>query len=226
MQASVPELTDLSKEPRAHVRAVRPGLAEARHLRRQLPAGPAAGRARRALHPALPPRLGPSRRPAARHPTAVPARPTSRRAALIQDLKAARPARRHAGHLGRRIRPDRLLPGQADGRRLRPRPSPALLHDLDGRRRHQAGHHASARPTTTRYNVAQDPVHVHDLNATILQLPGHRPHAADLQVPGPPLPPDRHRRPHRPESAQLRYRSERVAPLALLMSRHADYRVP
>ena len=44
------------------------------------------------------------------------------------------------------------------------------------------------------YNVVEDGVHVHDLNATILRLPGHRPHAADLQVPRPPPSPDRRAR--------------------------------
>ena len=62
-------------------------------------------------------------------------------AALDQGPEAARPARRHAGRLGRRVRPHRLLPGQAHRGRLRPRPPSALLHDVDGRRRHQAGHH-------------------------------------------------------------------------------------
>ena len=38
-----------------------------RLVRRQLPAGPPAGRARRAVHPALPPRLGPPRRHQGRH---------------------------------------------------------------------------------------------------------------------------------------------------------------
>ena len=41
--------------------------ARRRHLRRELPAGPAAGRARRALHPALPPRLGPPQPHQGRH---------------------------------------------------------------------------------------------------------------------------------------------------------------
>ena len=59
---------------------------------------------------------------------------------LIQDLKAARPARRDAGHLGRRVRPHDLLAGRPDRRQLRPRPPPALLHDVDGRRRHQGRH--------------------------------------------------------------------------------------
>ena len=63
-------------------------------------------------------------------------------AALVTDLKAARPARRHAGHLGRRIRPDRLLPGHTDRSRLRARPPSTLLHDLAVRRRHQARHHS------------------------------------------------------------------------------------
>ena len=44
------------------------------------------------------------------------------------------------------------------------------------------------------YNVVEDPVDVHDLHATILHLHGARSHEADLQVPGPRLPPDRRQR--------------------------------
>ena len=40
------------------------------------------------------------------------------------------------------------------------------------------------------YNVVKDPVHIHDWNATILHLLGHRPHEADLPLPGPRLPAD------------------------------------
>ena len=76
MQTSVPEVMDLSKEPRPRLRPLRPRRAKARHLRRQLPAGPPAGRARRPVHPALSPRLGPPRRPARRHPPANAGRPT------------------------------------------------------------------------------------------------------------------------------------------------------
>ena len=141
MQTSVPELTDLSKEPARIFELYGPDVAQARHVRRQLPAGAPAGRARRALHPALPPRLGPAQRPAEADRRPVPATPTRPRAALIQDLKERGLLRRHAGRLGRRVRPHGLLPGQADRRRLRPRPSSALLHDVAGRRRHQAGHH-------------------------------------------------------------------------------------
>ena len=58
-----------------------------------------------------------------------------------QGPEAARAARRDPGHLGRRVRPDL---DERGARRLEvpgPRPPPALLHDLDGRRRHQGGHH-------------------------------------------------------------------------------------
>ena len=78
MQTSVPELMDLSKEPRAHLRDVRPGFAQARHLCRQLPAGAPAGRARRALRAALSSRLGPAYGPAARSGACSARAPTRR----------------------------------------------------------------------------------------------------------------------------------------------------
>ena len=57
--------------------------------------------------------------------------------------QTARNARRHAGDLGRRVRPyadrraahSRLEPGEDE----RPRPQPLRLHDVDGRRRRQGG---------------------------------------------------------------------------------------
>ena len=79
MQTSVPELTDLSQRAEARPRPVRPRRAEARQLRRQLPAGPPAGRARRAVHPALSHGLGPARQPARRRSAASAATPTSPR---------------------------------------------------------------------------------------------------------------------------------------------------
>ena len=67
MQTSVPELMDVSDEPE-HILDLYGTQGRRRLVRRQLPAGPAAGRARRALHPALSSRLGPSRqREGARH---------------------------------------------------------------------------------------------------------------------------------------------------------------
>ncbi len=55
---------------------------------------------------------------------------------------------------------------------LRPRPPPALLHDVDGRRRHQGRARSTARPTTSRYNIVKDPVHIRDFHATVLHLLG------------------------------------------------------
>ena len=60
-------------------RPVRPRRPEARQLRRQLPAGPPPGRARRAVHPALPHGLGPAQRPARTRSAASATTPTSPR---------------------------------------------------------------------------------------------------------------------------------------------------
>ncbi len=103
---------DLKDEPASDRRHVRPRRARARHLRRQLPAGAAAGRARRALHPALSPGLGPARQPAGRHPDDDQVGGSGVGGAGARP-QAARPARRHAGDLGRRVRPHQLLAGQA-----------------------------------------------------------------------------------------------------------------
>ena len=74
---------------------------------------------------------------------------TSRRPALIQDLKQRGMLDDTlvvwGGEFGRTV----YCQGTSDGRRLRPRSSSALLHDVDGGRRHQARRDASARPTTT-----------------------------------------------------------------------------
>ena len=91
-------------------------------------------------------------------------------AALVQD-QGLRAARRHAGGLGRRVRPDQLLTGQADQQQLRPRPPPALLLDVDGRQR-PAAWLLHGQTCELGYNIVEDPVHVHDLHATLLHLLG------------------------------------------------------
>ena len=67
-------------------------------------------------------------------------RPADRRAA--HGPESPRPARRHAGHLGRRVRPDAVL---RRGQGPRP-PQPGLL-DVAGRRRRQGRASSTARPT-------------------------------------------------------------------------------
>ena len=117
---------------------------ETSRQRPQLSAGAPAGRTRRALRAALHglrQQVGcPHRR--RREPRAVlqRIRPADRR--LAQGPQAPRPARQHAGDLGRRIRP------HADERkRQRPRPQPLRLHDVDGRRRRASAAPFTARPT-------------------------------------------------------------------------------
>ena len=143
MQTSVPELTDLSKEPRAHVRAVRPGFAEsrARSPRTACWRGgwPSAACGSSSSITAAGTITAACRR-AIRDRRAEQVDQPS--AALIQDLKQRGLLDDTlviwGGEFGRTV----YSPGQADGRRLRPRSSPALLHDLDGGRRHQARDHA------------------------------------------------------------------------------------
>ena len=55
---------------------------------------------------------------------------------------------------------------------LWPRPSPALLHDVDGRRRHQAAAPSTAPPTTSPTTSSKNPVHIRDFHATVLHLLG------------------------------------------------------
>ena len=172
MQTSVPELTDLSQGAGATSSSCtartsrKPGTFAANCLlaRRLAERGVRfvqlfhRGWDQHANLPQADPRPVPRHRPAVGRPDHGP--------------EAARPARRHAGRLGRRVRPHGLLPGHADRRRLRPRPPPALLH--------RSGWPAAASSRASRYgetddfsyNIAEDPVHVHDLNATILHCLG------------------------------------------------------
>ncbi len=142
MQASVPELTDLSKEPAARPRDVRPATCSEQGTfaynclmaRRLVERGVRFVQLMHAgwdQHSSLHDRAV---HPVPRH------RPALRRAG--QGPEAARPARRHAGHLGRRVRPHAVHPGQhRRPQALGPRPSSLRLHHLDGRRRRQARHH-------------------------------------------------------------------------------------
>ena len=79
-------------------------------------------------------------------------------AALVIGPQAARPARRHPGRLGRRVRP------HADGRVQRhprpvdgPRPPPAGVHHVVRRRRDQARHHPRRAPTTSASTSSRTP---------------------------------------------------------------------
>ena len=105
-------------------------------------------------------------------PRPVPETSTSPAAALRRGPQAARPARRHARHLGRRVRPHDLLPGRPVQDELRPRPSPALLHASGWPAAACKGGHDLRRDRRLLLQHRPRPVHIHDLHATILHLLG------------------------------------------------------
>ena len=140
-----PELQDIStnRRRRAALRARRPGD---RRLRPPVPAGPPVRRsgASGSSRSATLGELGPAQRP--QGATTAELRPRDRQADRrpADRPQGARAARRHAGHLGRRVRPHADLRGDR-----RPRPQPARLHHVAGRRRRQGRASPTARPTTT-----------------------------------------------------------------------------
>ena len=149
-----------------------PDAQQAGHVRGQLPAGPAAGRARRPVRPALPPRLGPARRPARRHPPASASDVDQACCGAGHRPEAARAARRHAGRLGRRVRPDELLPGQADRRPTTAATTTRAASPSGWPAAASSRASPTARPTTSATTSSRTRVHVHDLHATILHLLG------------------------------------------------------
>ena len=86
MQMSVPELVNIADEPK-HVLDMYGVQGRRRLVRVQLPARPPAGRARRAVHPPVSPRLGLPRRHSRSTSPSCASRPTRPSAALITDLK-------------------------------------------------------------------------------------------------------------------------------------------
>ena len=53
------------------------------------------------------------------------------------------------------------------------------------------------------YEIVEDPIHMHDMHATILHLLGLDHTPPRLQVPGPPIPPHRRRRPRREQAVGI-----------------------
>ncbi len=147
MQSSVPQVADISDEPDHVLDLYGPDVRRPGHVRAQLPAGAAAGRARRALHDGGPARMGSP----LRHPAAAAGLVRDRRSAVRRAGRrpqAARHARRHAGDLRHRVRAHLVRAGGAEGR-LRPRSSRRQLQRLDGGRRREGRHRSTARPTTS-----------------------------------------------------------------------------
>ena len=111
-------------------------------LRPHVFAGPADGRARRAVRRAVFERLGRPRRLSGQSSRQCRQDRSADRGAVGRS-GTTRPARQHAGVVDRRIRP------HADhARQQRPRPQPLWLQRLAGRRRSARRHARSARPTS------------------------------------------------------------------------------
>ena len=175
MQTDAPEAVDLSQEPDATLAPLRPG-----RRRGPEPFGRQCLMARRLVERGVrfvqvyiggghidqnwdahgdvlkQPRaaLRRERRPAHRRPLDRP--------------QAARTARRRRWWCGRASSAGRRPAPERQG----PRPQPARLHDLAGRRRRQGRRGLRRAPTTSATRRSRTSVHVHDLHATILHLLG------------------------------------------------------
>ena len=169
MQTEAPEVFDLTGETQATLDLYGIDGGADRRLRPALPAGPPAGRARRAVHGRRLRRR--SRQQAVgrpqRHRRKPPAdgrrdRPGRRRPA--HRPQAARPARFDARPLGRRIRPLARGPG-----RQRPRPSQPRLHDVARRRRRPRrpmGRRDRRHRPQSRREAVPPPRHPHHASCT------------------------------------------------------------
>ena len=206
MQSSAPELIDLSKEPKAlrdeygldRPDAGTQGQSRRRQgaiplIRLQLPFGPAAGRARRALRQLVSLLVGPPQRTGAGIGVQLLDGGQADRRAR-SGSQAARLARYNAGDLVVGVRadpagrePTRLQGGVGTG------PSSVRVQHLDGRRRHQ-GRRGRRQDRRARLEGGRG-------SRSRQRLPCHPaapvragPSEADLPLPGPRLPPDRRRR--------------------------------
>ena len=167
LQTSAPELMDLAHEPKQHTRHVWHQGCERGQLCPQLPAGAAADRARRAFRAIVPRSVGPARQSDPGHQEELRDTPTRPVPRWCKDLKQ------------RGLLDDTLVIwGGEFGR------TPMVQGGNDGRDHHNrcfsmwlAGGgvktgHVHGQTDEFGFNVVRDPVHVHDLNATLLHLLG------------------------------------------------------
>ena len=171
MQASVPELTDIASEPESTFELYGEAGPRARHVCQHGADGPPDGRARRAVRADLPQQLGHPRQ--RRRPAARPV-PRHRPALLRPDPgpQAARPARRDARDLGRRVRPHDLLPGRALARRTTAATTIRAASRCGWPAAASSAGQIYGETDDFSYNIVKDPVHIRDFHATVLQLLG------------------------------------------------------
>jgi hypothetical protein len=161
MQTSVPELIDLATSPRRRGALRRRRSSPARS--RQLPAG-AAPVERGVRFVQLFTAAGTSTATCRRDARSSARQTTRPIAALLTDLRgAACSTTRWWCGAASSAAPSTARAGSP--RQLRPRPPPALLHDV-ARRRRRARRPRARRDRRVRLQHRRDPVHVHDLHAT------------------------------------------------------------
>ncbi len=171
MQTSVPDVMDVSNEPAATFELYGPDAQHAGHLRRQLPARPPAGRARRARSSSSITTAGISTATCRATSAASASETDHASAALVTDLKQRGLLDDTlvvwGGEFGRTIYCQGKLTADNYGRDHHPRCFSVWM----------AGGGIKAglvhgETDDFGYNVIADGVHVHDLHATILHLLG------------------------------------------------------
>ena len=90
----------------------------------------------------------------------------------LRDPKRLRTPGRYPRRVGHGIRPDAGHPEHAARAAGGPRPSSPGLQRLAGRRSHPGRYRAIGATDELGWRVVEDPVHVHDFNATLLHLFG------------------------------------------------------
>ncbi len=86
--------------------------------------------------------------------------------------EAARHARRHAGHLGRRVRPHDLLPGRPLAARTTAATTTRAASPCGWPAAASKGGTIYGETDDFSYNIVKDPVHIRDFHATVLHLLG------------------------------------------------------
>ncbi len=173
MQLAAGELLDLSQRVGGDAQALRPGQPGDRRLRPALPDGPAAGRGGRALRAGLPARQAAVPAVGRAHRTSRPRTRRSARqsdqpsAALINDLKSARPAGRARSCSGRASSAGCRSRRTAAAATTTATPSACSWPAAASRRGHVHG-----ATDDVGYRAAEDRVSVPDLHATILHQLG------------------------------------------------------
>jgi len=170
MQASVPELTDLSDEPKHVLDMLWAAGQREGKLRLQLLDGTAFGGTWLPFHQLYARRLGPARQPG--HATEDSMRRHRRSFGRTRQRPGAkRIAGGYSGGLGRRVRPD-AVPTTASQLATRTGPSSLRVLQFGWPVLGSSLGFSYGESDDFGFNVAQNPVEVHDLQATILHQLG------------------------------------------------------